>query len=117
MMSGVTATTSFGYLAEIAGAATSLTQGLPANDNGAMNSTPASANIPVVIASLAKQADGSMELRASGVPGRTYFIQACETLGAWATISSQLADANGVIVFVDQDAPNYTSRFYRLAAE
>ena len=58
-----------------------------------------------------------MEVRASGTPGGTYLIQACENLGAsWATIGTNAADANGIIVFLDQNATNSASRFYRLAA-
>jgi hypothetical protein len=116
-MAGVTANTGFGYLAEIAGATTGLTQGLQANNDSVVNSALDSANMPVVITSLVRQADGSMVLKAQGVPGQSYFIQACETLGAWSAIASRVADANGLMVFVDQDAPNYSSRFYRLAAE
>jgi hypothetical protein len=116
-MAGVTTTTGFGYLAEIAGAATGLTQGLQSNDDGALNSAIHSTSMPVVITSLVRQADGSMMLRAQGVPGRAYLIQACETLGSWSSIASKAADANGLIVFLDQEAPNYSSRFYRLAAD
>jgi hypothetical protein len=73
-------------------------------------------NVPPTMQGLAQQPDGSMEVRASGVPGQTYLVQACEQLGgAWATISSSVADANGKIVFLDANAKNYNSRFYRLA--
>ena len=88
----------------------------PQVDAGRVDGTEQLVNAPPVIQSLARQPDGSVELRASGVPGQTYLIQACEKLGAWATISTNVTDANGIIVFVDGNATNYTSRFYRLAA-
>ena len=56
-----------------------------------------------------------MEVLASGAPRQTYLIQASGTLGAWSTIATNVSDANGIIVFLDQNATNYTSRFYRLA--
>ncbi len=70
---------------------------------------------PPVIHQLAQQPDGNMELRAFGIPDKAYLIQACENLGAsWATIGTNSADADGRILFLDQNATNYTSRFYRL---
>ena len=46
----------------------------------------------------------------------TYLIQACQKLGAWASMSTHVTDANGIILFLDQNATSYPSRFYRLAA-
>ena len=73
-------------------------------------------SVPPVILELAHQPDGNMEVRASGVPGETYLIQAGTKLTDWETIGTNAADSNGSIVFLDQNATNYTSRFYRLAA-
>ena len=57
-----------------------------------------------------------MQLKASGIPGETYLIQASENLNSWSTIGTNAANSNGIIVFPDLNATNYTSRFYRLAA-
>ncbi len=128
-LNGVTTTTSFGFLAETAGAASGLTSATsgemvvstaasdPLVHEGAVGVTVESANIPLIIQSLRQQPDLSMELRASGVPGQTYLIQASENLGSWTTIGSNDTDANGIIVFVDRNAMDYSSRFYRIMKE
>jgi hypothetical protein len=74
-----------------------------------------STTVPVIIHELARQPDGNMEVRASGTPGGTYLIQAGMNLTAWQTIGTTAADAEGIILFLDQNATNYTSRYYRLA--
>jgi hypothetical protein len=84
-------------------------------DAGAAGSPGQFVGAPPVIQSLAQQPDGSMELRASGGPGQTYLIQACETLDAWATIGTNHTGAKGTIVFLDPNAGKHPSRFYRLA--
>ena len=85
-------------------------------NEGTVDVTVEAVNISPVIHSPAQQPDRSMEIRASGVPDRPYLIQARENLGdSWATIGTNSADANGIIVFLDRNATNYTSRFYRLA--
>jgi len=53
---------------------------------------------------------------ASGIPGDTYLIRAGPDLNTWTTIATNVANENGIVVFLDQNATNYTSRFYRLAA-
>jgi hypothetical protein len=86
------------------------------NVDGGTNTSAQAANLPPVIQNLISQRDGSMELRASGSPGRAYVVQACEKIGAWATLSTVAADNTGTIVFVDRDAVNHASRFYRISA-
>ncbi len=87
-----------------------------ATGNGKVEVTVQAITVPPVIQSLVPQPDRSMEVKASGAPDATYLIQACESLGgSWATIGTNSADANGIIVFLDRNATNFTSRFYRLA--
>src|SRR6185295_6755501 len=69
-------------------------------------------NISPVIVGLAQMPDRNMQLTASGAPGATYSIQVGESLGSWTTIGTSVADENGTLVFLDQDATNYTVRFY-----
>lgn len=50
-----------------------------------------------------------------GIPGRTYSIQATDSLSpaAWTTLDTAVAGGDGIYEFVDTDAPNHVSRFYR----
>ena len=86
-----------------------------ATDTGTISVTVESLRVSPTIKDLTELPDGSMEVRASGIPGQDYIIQACQTLGSWATIATVTANTNGIIMFSDQNAKNYTSRFYRLA--
>ena len=83
--------------------------------NPALVVTVEAVTIPPVIHQLVRQPGGNMEVRASGIPGRSYLIQAGTNLTAWETIGTNAAASDGRIMFLDQDATNYTSRFYRLA--
>lgn len=61
--------------------------------------------------------DGRAQINCSGTPGGTYLIQATTSLlaGSWTTIGTNVVGTNGLSTFIDQDAPNYRCRFYRLA--
>ena len=61
------------------------------------------------------QPDGNMRIIASGIPGGTYLIQATTNLSTWGTIATNVALTNGLIWYVDLNATNYTSRYYRIA--
>ena len=87
-----------------------------ATGTGTVDVTVEAAQVSLVIQDLAQLPDGNMEVRASGIPGETYLIQASGNLNTWATIGTNAADSNGRIVFPDLNATNHTSRFYRLAA-
>lgn len=107
-MTGVTTNTSFGFLAETAGTLTTMASATVGLHTAVISGSPG-------VQTLAPQPDGSTVLTALGVPSQAYLIQACEKLGAWVTISTNNADENGIILFLDENARNYTSRFYRLA--
>jgi len=51
----------------------------------------------------------------AGTPGQTYIMQASTDMIHWTAISTNTADANGVISFSDPDSGKYSSRFYRSA--
>jgi alpha-tubulin suppressor-like RCC1 family protein len=59
-------------------------------------------------------AEGKMEIRFQGIPGRSYEIQRSTNLSRWTTIATHRASPTGGIQFTD-DNPPQPSAFYRLA--
>ena len=57
--------------------------------------------------------DGAVIVRFAGIPGIEYNVEATEDLNNWATIGSATAGANGLFQYVDTDAAEHPSRFYR----
>jgi hypothetical protein len=49
----------------------------------------------------------------SGSINQTYVLEASFDLHNWTAISTNKTDSNGLFTFVDSDATNYPSRFYR----
>ena len=49
----------------------------------------------------------------SGSPDQNYVIEASFDMHNWTAISTNKTDSNGLFMFVDSDATNYPSRFYR----
>jgi len=49
----------------------------------------------------------------SGSPDQTYVIQASLDMHNWTDIITNATDSTGIFSFVDSDATNYPSRFYR----
>jgi len=49
----------------------------------------------------------------SGSPDQNYVIEASFDMHNWTSLSTNLTDSNGLFTFVDSDATNYPSRFYR----
>jgi hypothetical protein len=71
--------------------------------------------IPPLLSAITRQADGNVKLSASGEPNQAYLVQAGTDLVNWSVISTNTADTNGAVLFLDLDATNYSTRFYRLA--
>jgi hypothetical protein len=63
--------------------------------------------------------NGQIQIEGQGVPKWVYTVEATEDLGnpnSWQAIGQATADGNGVITFVDADAPKHSMRFYRFKA-
>ena len=75
---------------------------------------PLPANIPDAgTVSIVAQSDGSMAITLLGSTNQTYVIEASLDMHNWTSICTNTTDANGLFTFVDSDAKNYSSRFYR----
>jgi hypothetical protein len=60
-------------------------------------------------------AGGSVRVRCVGIPGRSYAVQASDSLHApnWTTLSTPAAAANGRFDAIDADAALHSTRYYR----
>ena len=58
---------------------------------------------------------GCMTANLAGTPGQTYVLQASSDLIHWTAISTNVADANGLVSISDTNAAKFPSRFYRSA--
>lgn len=66
-----------------------------------------------------KMTNGTTSISFAGIPGRTYYVQASTNLpptAAWITIGTNTAATNGLFQFLDAQASNYPSRYYRSTA-
>ena len=64
--------------------------------------------------------NGALQMNFAGEPGYTYYIQATSCLSppaTWTTLSTNMADINGLFNFTDQSATNYSDRYYRTTTE
>jgi hypothetical protein len=87
----------------------------PVNFNFSGNvPNPLPVNIPnASTVSINVQPDGNPAITLSGSPDDTYVLQASVDMQGWTSISTNLTDSTGIFTFVDTDAQNYPSRFYR----
>jgi autotransporter-associated beta strand protein len=63
-----------------------------------------------------KLQDGTLQIKAEGVPNAPYRVEATDDLtppATWVVIGETKADAAGQISFIDSDAPQHAIRFYR----
>jgi hypothetical protein len=75
---------------------------------------PLPANVPnASTVSIALQPDGSPAITLSGSPDQQYVLQASFDMHNWTSLSTNWTDANGLFTYVDSDATNYPSRYYR----
>ncbi len=86
----------------------------PVNFNFSGNvPNPLPANIPDAITiSITTTPDGPA-ITLSGNTNQTYVLEASFDMHNWTSLSTNLTDANGLFTYVDTDATNYPSRFYR----
>jgi hypothetical protein len=68
------------------------------------------------LTSATRSANGNIALQGVGVPGSNYVFQATANLASpqWVNLSTNAASAGGAVQHTDTEAPNFTSRFYRL---
>ncbi len=59
------------------------------------------------------KADGTFQASLVGTPGQTFVLQASTDLVNWINISTNMADASGVISFVQSNAVAFPSRYFR----
>lgn len=57
-------------------------------------------------------ADGAAQVSFTGIPGRTYGVEASLDLEAWEPVA-EVVNTNGFATFTDTSATNHTRRFYR----
>ena len=87
----------------------------PVNFNFSGNvPNPLPVNIPDACeVSIVSQPDGILAITLSGSTNQTYVIEASFDMHNWTPLSTNLTDSTGLFTFVDSDATNYPSRFYR----
>jgi len=86
----------------------------PVNFNFSGNvPNPLPVNIPdASTVSIATTPDGPA-ITLSGSTNQTYVIEASFDMINWTSLSTNVTDSTGIFTFVDSDANNYPSRFYR----
>jgi hypothetical protein len=75
---------------------------------------------PVNISGAVFLDNGALQLNFVGIPGYTYLIQAATDLSppvAWTTLSTNVADINGLFNFIDLGAASYADRYYRTTTQ
>jgi len=73
---------------------------------------PASAPVACKLCIAPPQA-GCVNASLTGTPGQTYVLQASVDMIHWTSISTNVADANGLLSLTDTNAGKFPSRFYR----
>ena len=74
---------------------------------------------PAVTNLVAQLTNNQVRVRAQGIAGANYVIEAAPNLNvpvAWAPISTNAASGSGLIEFIEPDISLYAQRFYRLAS-
>jgi hypothetical protein len=66
---------------------------------------------------LKKEANGSFLLQAAGAAGENFDFQASTDLLNWQDLGTTNADSNGLVQFLDTNAPLYPYRFYLTAPQ
>ena len=76
-------------------------------------------NSPSVnITAVATLPDGTVQINFAGIPGRSYLVQGATNVTPpipWVTLNTNVAGTNGLFFYIDLDATNFPSRFYRTA--
>jgi MBG domain (YGX type) len=57
--------------------------------------------------------DGTLQAKLIGTPGQAFVLEASSDLIHWTSVSTNIADTNGIATLVESNAIAYPSRFYR----
>jgi len=79
----------------------------------AMNSVTVTTNAAPHLSNARRLAGGGFSFQLAGAPLATHVIQASTNLAAWASISTNVLPANGVMQITDPQAAAFLRRFYR----
>jgi hypothetical protein len=80
--------------------------------SGQRQTTTLGSNIPLKMLSIERQSGGAALLMISGTPGLVYEVEASTDMQQWTKIGT-VTPAEGLFQFVDQDARQMDTRFYR----
>jgi hypothetical protein len=69
--------------------------------------------VNVILGGGEPQPDGNFKMTGRAAPNHIYLIEGSTDLAHWTALSTNVADANGLVQFVDLNATNYPFRFYR----
>jgi hypothetical protein len=86
------------------------------NDNSYARSIMVSAtnNLRPLLSSPSRSGNGPFQLTLSGIPLRSYQIQASTNLTNWSVLATLVnSNGNGVLQYSDPTATNFSCRFYR----
>ena len=74
--------------------------------------------VPVTINRPVELGDGTIQLTfTGGNAGVSYAVQGSPDLSNWTTLTSELADTNGLPAYIDVGATNHAQRFYRTVTQ
>ena len=88
--------------------------GFSDGDEVALGTDPLSANSKLSIQSITIEADSSISIVWSSVPGRTYAVEASENLIDWTSIDTVNASEGTTTVYSDIDENQEIQQFYRV---
>ena len=88
--------------------------GFSDGDEVALGTDPLSANSKLSIQSITIEADSSISIVWSSVPGRTYAVEASENLIDWTSIDTVNASEGTTTVYSDIDENQEIQQFYRI---
>jgi hypothetical protein len=70
---------------------------------------------PPQITSVRKTVGGQLQLSVQGIPAHGYVFQTSDDLGIWSSVTTNTADASGVLVWSVPVDPAVPKRFFRIA--
>jgi hypothetical protein len=68
------------------------------------------------LANITVQPDKTASLQFFGAPGQSNRVQATTNFAGWLDLGFSVADPNGILHFLDTNAPAFPFRFYRTVA-